>query len=73
MSAARAGGPSEGPQHGQSAVVGGAERPKPASSHGSVWLPPALHSLEEPRSHSACPERRRGRRQPVAKSLILLP
>ena len=59
-------------QHGQSAVFGGAELTKPASSHGSVWLPPALHSLEEPRSHSACPGRLRVRRQAVPKSLILL-
>ena len=57
-------------QHGQSAVFGGAELTKPASSHGSVWLPPALHSLEEPRSHSACPERLWCRRQAVTKSRI---
>ena len=54
--------------HGQSAVPGGAELAEPASSHGSVWPPPALHSLEEPRSHSACPERPKGRRQAVPTS-----
>ena len=59
--------------HGQSAVFGVAELAKPASSLGSFWLPPALRSLAEPRSHSACPERLRGRRQAVPKSLTSLP
>ena len=42
-------------QHGQNAIFGGAELAKPASSLGYLWLPPALPSLEEARSQSACP------------------
>ena len=57
-------------QHGQRAVLGGAALAKPASSRGHLWLPPALHPLEEPRRHSACPRRRWGRRQAAPKSRI---
>ena len=38
--------------HGQGAVVGGAELPKPACSHACLWPLAALRSLEEPESHS---------------------
>ena len=58
--------------HGQSAVLGGAELIKPASSRGYLWLWAARRSPEEPPSHSACPEKLRCRRQAVPKSLILL-
>ena len=46
--------------HGEGAVFGGAELTKLAFSLGHLWLPPAPHPLEEPRSHFACPGRPRG-------------
>ena len=58
-------------QHGQSPVFGRAELAKPAFSLGHLWLWAALRSQEEPLSYSACPERRRCRRQAVPKSLIM--